>query len=168
MIIGGPGAGKSTLAVKLGTATGLPVFHADLLCGPRPGRKKQEQIKLLLDEVQQQETWIIDGLFSDFDMRIARADTVLFLDLARVRRFLNCLFRWYKGNAIAEDPTTTRNVYLKTLWQILAESREFNCAVRQAIVARQSEVKILQFRNRGATLVFLKSVVTPIAADHGN
>ncbi|MEL6615862.1 MAG: AAA family ATPase, partial [Bacteroidota bacterium] len=29
MIVGGPGAGKSTLARRLGEATGLPVIHID-------------------------------------------------------------------------------------------------------------------------------------------
>jgi adenylate kinase family enzyme len=34
MIVGQPGAGKSTLAAKLRNGTGLPIIHIDKLCCP--------------------------------------------------------------------------------------------------------------------------------------
>ncbi len=81
-IVGNGGAGKSTLAVKLGEEFKLPVCHIDKLYW-LPGwekRPKDEYLKLL-EEVVQQDRWIIDGNNkSTMPMRFKRADLIVFLD----------------------------------------------------------------------------------------
>ena len=83
MIVGGPGAGKSTFARRLGAITGLPVRHMDLIHW-RPGwveRPRPEKIAMAR-EVEAQERWIFEGGLSEtYPERAARADLVLFLDL---------------------------------------------------------------------------------------
>lgn len=93
-IIGSGGAGKSTLARELGLKTGLPVVHLDRLywqAGWVPTPKNvwlERQHELLA-----QERWIIDGNYgSTMDLRLAVADTVIFLDTPRLR----CLWRVFK------------------------------------------------------------------------
>ena len=82
MIFGGSGAGKSTLARKIGAITGLPVIHIDPMYF-RPGwvqRPKQETRALVL-ETTTREAWVFEGNHhSTFRQRIARADTVIYLD----------------------------------------------------------------------------------------
>lgn len=99
LIIGSGGAGKSTLAGKLGEAVGIPVTHLDKLywqSGWIEPDKAEWREKVLKPELEK-ETWIMDGNFGGtMEMRLAYADTVIFLDLPRsvcVRRIIK---RWLK------------------------------------------------------------------------
>ena len=83
MIVGGPGSGKSTLARALGAKTGLPVHHIDHIHWmpdwvERPAAEKAR----LCHEVHLRESWIFEGGHSaSWPERIARADTLIWLDL---------------------------------------------------------------------------------------
>lgn len=81
MIVGQPGAGKSTLAREIGERTGLPVVHVDLIHW-MPGwqeRPKPEKIAMAR-KVEAQERWVFEGgLSQTWDTRMARADTLIVL-----------------------------------------------------------------------------------------
>ena len=83
MIIGQPGSGKSTLARKMGEITHLPVVHIDLIHWKtgwveRTGAEKDA----LIAEVHARDQWIFEGgRSSTWDARLARADTLIWLDL---------------------------------------------------------------------------------------
>ncbi|MFA3918149.1 AAA family ATPase [Ruegeria hyattellae] len=83
MIVGQPGSGKSTLALHLGRATGLPVYHMDHLhwlpsWQPRP---RAEKIAMA-HQIEARPCWVFEGgLSATYDNRLARADTVIWLDL---------------------------------------------------------------------------------------
>lgn len=94
MLIGSGGAGKSTLARRLGENLHIEVIHLDTLMW-RPGWQfveKVEQIQIQRKLVQKDE-WIIDGNYSStFDIRLDRADTIIFLNYSRYL----CLYRALK------------------------------------------------------------------------
>ena len=95
IIIGCGGAGKSTLARKLGEKTGLPVIHLDQIFWS-PGNwkhlEKEEFDALLLRELEKP-TWILDGNFDrTMALRLEKCDTVLYLDY---NRFI-CIAQWLK------------------------------------------------------------------------
>jgi adenylate kinase family enzyme len=85
LIIGSPGAGKSTFARRLAASTALPVVHLDqhywLAGWTEPDADTwHETIKQLLAQPR----WIMDGDYGGtLDMRLRDADTVFFLDLPR-------------------------------------------------------------------------------------
>lgn len=82
MIIGCPGAGKSTFAKRLHDATGLPLYHLDMLWH-RPDRTNipKEEFDMRLSEIIQKDRWIIDGNYQrTLDMRLKECDTVFLLD----------------------------------------------------------------------------------------
>lgn len=82
LIIGPCGAGKSTLAAKLGKKLGLPVFHMDKLAW-KPGwvHSSQEELRAKLEEVYAAKRWLIDGNYGGtMAERLERADTVVYLD----------------------------------------------------------------------------------------
>jgi adenylate kinase family enzyme len=90
VVILGPGAsGKSTLAVRLGEITGLPVFELDKIFW-RPGliaTPPQEWIKTQRFIVEKS-TWIMDGDLGPYDaieVRLQAADTIIFLDFSLFR-----------------------------------------------------------------------------------
>jgi adenylate kinase family enzyme len=81
VVILGPGAsGKSTLAVRLGQITGLPVIELDqhfwrpgLAATPPAGWAARQR------ELARQETWIMDGDLGPYDVldvRLNAADTI--------------------------------------------------------------------------------------------
>lgn len=93
-IVGSGGAGKSTFAHQLEAILHLPVIHLDSLYW-QPGWVETPEDKWheLLQQIVQQDSWIIDGNYSGtFDMRFAVADTIIFLDFSR----LLCLYRAVK------------------------------------------------------------------------
>lgn len=82
IIIGCPGAGKSTFARKLRDATGLPLHYLDML-SHRPDRTKipREEFDRRLDEILATERWIVDGHYQrTLERRIDACDTIFFLD----------------------------------------------------------------------------------------
>ncbi|OBZ18853.1 AAA family ATPase [Bacillus sp. FJAT-27264] len=94
LIVGSAGAGKSTLSRKLGEVLGIPVVHLDKHYW-KPGwvaTEKQEWNQIVVGETRK-EQWIMDGNYSGtLDLRIERADTVIFLDMPRWL----CLYRIFK------------------------------------------------------------------------
>lgn len=82
LIIGPCGSGKSTLARELAPRLGLPLVHMDQL-GWQPGWIETEKAELhgrLADAVAH-DTWLIEGNYgSTLAPRLARADTVIYLD----------------------------------------------------------------------------------------
>ena len=98
MIIGAGGAGKSTLARRVGERTGLPVVHLDA-CYWRagwvetPADEWRERVRALAAE----DAWVMDGNYGgSMDLRLARADTVVFLDLPRLTMVARILGRWLR------------------------------------------------------------------------
>lgn len=83
LIIGSPGAGKSTLARELALRTGLPVHNLDRLYW-RPGWVEPEK-QAWADEVARlisAPRWIIEGNYGGtLPLRLSRADTVIDVDL---------------------------------------------------------------------------------------
>jgi adenylate kinase family enzyme len=82
LIIGPCGSGKSTLARELAPRMSLPLVHMDHL-GWQAGWVETEKAELharLADAVAQEE-WLIEGNYgSTLAPRLARADTVIYLD----------------------------------------------------------------------------------------
>ncbi len=82
LIVGNAGAGKSTLAAKLGSILTLPVIHLDQHFW-QPGWVETQQAawRVKVGELVSGERWIIDGNYDrTLDIRLPRADTVIYLD----------------------------------------------------------------------------------------
>ncbi|WP_310532048.1 AAA family ATPase [Novosphingobium sp.] len=94
LIIGSPGAGKSTLSRALATRTGLPLYHMDRLHW-LPGWIERDRDEAFgeVRKVLAQDRWIIDGNYgSTLPERVKRADTVVWLDYPTAQ----CLWRVFR------------------------------------------------------------------------
>jgi nicotinamide riboside kinase len=132
MIVGPGASGKSTLAVRLGEITGLPVIELDRLFW-RPGltATPRDQWAAIQGELAAQESWIMDGDLGPhdvIDVRLRAADTVVFLDFSPVR----CACRAIRRSRERAD----------FWWWLLAYRRRSRPLLRQAIAAHAGDAAI--------------------------
>lgn len=91
LVIGSGGAGKSTLAARLAERLGLPLIGLDAAYW-KPGWIATRELEWAerVHELAARDAWVMDGNYgATMDVRLARCDAVVFLDLPR----LVCLWR---------------------------------------------------------------------------
>ena len=78
---GNAGAGKSTVAARIGAALDLPVFGLDAIVWQPGWRKTPDPIKhARIRDLVSDDAWVIDGVSS---IALDAADTIIFLDVPR-------------------------------------------------------------------------------------
>lgn len=105
LVIGSSGAGKSTYAVALGRLLKLPVIHLDKEFW-QPGwvEMSREEWREKASELVKKDSWVMDGTYDNsLDIRLPRADTVIFLDYPR----RICL--WHAAKRIAANHGQVRS-----------------------------------------------------------
>lgn len=82
LVLGCPGSGKSTFALRLREITGLPLIHLDRIWWrANKTHITREEFDARLREVMDNDRWIIEGDYSrTYEPRISACDTVIFLD----------------------------------------------------------------------------------------
>lgn len=92
VIIGSPGAGKSTFAQRLSYILDIEVIHLDRYFW-QPGWKefsRRDRITIEQELINTKDQWIIEGSYlSSSDNRLRAADTIIFLDTP----YFLCLWR---------------------------------------------------------------------------
>ncbi|HTT59738.1 MAG TPA: hypothetical protein VMF33_06785 [Acidimicrobiales bacterium] len=127
-VVGSPGAGKTSFAELLATVTGLPLIHLDEEFW-RPGwiETPREEWIVRQSALVAAERWIIEGNYSaTFDVRFARADTVIVL--AAPRRV--CLYRvlrreivnWGRETQAPGCPERFDVEFMKLVWKFPRDS----------------------------------------------
>ena len=98
MIIGCGGAGKSTLARTIGTILEVPPVHLDqAFWQPNWVERDKQEWKQIVTQLADQDQWILDGNYGGtMDIRLQRADTVVFLDRSRWLCVYRVLLRWWQ------------------------------------------------------------------------
>jgi len=105
LVIGSPGAGKSTLASRIAGHLGLPLIHLDREYF-RPGwtmpsrSEWRERVRALAAGP----AWVMDGNYaSTFDIRVPRATAVIWLDLSRWNCLAGVVRRVMKNHGLARS-----------------------------------------------------------------
>lgn len=82
LIIGSPGAGKSTFARKLRDATGIPLYYLDMIWHRADQTNvTRGEFDRHLEELLKKDRWIIDGNYQrTLKPRLRECDTVFLLD----------------------------------------------------------------------------------------
>lgn len=132
MIVGQPGAGKSTLAREIGAIAHLPVHHIDHIHW-QPGwvERSGAEKDALCAEVHAQDAWVFEGgRSSTWSERLARADTLIWLDVAfplRLWRIVRRTLRYYGRNRPdlpAGCPERFSAEFLGYVWRTRRTARE--------------------------------------------
>jgi hypothetical protein len=148
VIVGPGGAGKSTLAARLGDITGLPVIELDkLFWQPGPVPTPHDRWAAIQRGLVKQKAWIMDGDLGPYDaigVRLRAADTVIFLDFSLVR----CLWR-----------ATRRSRESADFWRwLLAYRRRSRPLVLRAIAAHAPGAGLHVLANPRAVRRFVAGV----------
>lgn len=172
LVIGSGGAGKTTLALEVGEITGLPVVHLDKLhWGPDWTMPDARVWRRRLEEAMSGDGWILDGNYSgSLDMRLARADTVLFIDFPpylcvwrAIRRYIQ-----YRG-ATRPDmaPGCEERLTLSFLYWIWTFRSRRVAAIAQMIDEHASAADVVVFRSQGQVDSYMATLRADVAAKPG-
>lgn len=149
VILGPGGAGKSTLARRLGERTGLPVVHLDRHYW-HPGwvETPVDEWRLVQRRLLAGDAWIADGNYSrTLDERLPRADTVILLDFPLWRAVPRVVRRtlrdWGKDVQASGCPERLDRQFL---WWVATYRRRSRPRVLAAIAeyGRHAEVRVIR------------------------
>lgn len=163
LILGCCGAGKSTLARKITTHLNIPIIHLDQeYWKPNWEETNKEDWNKKVENLITRESWIMDGNYGGtLDIRILRADTIIYLD----RSTFTCMnrvlkrIRKYKGTT---RPDMTEGCPERYDWDFLHYVLSFNIArapkLKRKIKALQNEKKIYILKSEKQITSFLASL----------
>lgn len=159
-MIGSGGAGKSTLAARLGERLGLPVVHLDARYW-RPGwaPTPEPEWRATVARLAAADAWVVDGNYGGtLDLRLARCDAVVFLDLPRwlcVARVLRRALR-YAGRT---RPDMAPGCPERLTWEFVRWVWDYPRTRRPDILRRLAELapgtRVTVLRSRAAVARFL-------------
>jgi adenylate kinase family enzyme len=162
LVIGSPGAGKSTLAARLSEQLGLPLIHLDREHWSRGWvSMSKDQWPGRVAELAARPSWIIDGNYANtLDLRMSRATAVIWLDLPRwlcMARILKRIIT-YRGRVrpdMAEGCPERFNLeFLRYTWNFSRHSRPRNEALikgmrdDQTLIVLRTPREVADFLNQ--------------------
>jgi adenylate kinase family enzyme len=166
--VGSIGAGKTTLAKAVGQTLGREVVHLDdLWWEPGSYQRTPEAVKsrtmeaerwlALNRELADGETWIIDGSLHLLAVRLARADTVIFVDLPRRICMPRVVKRWclpLTGRTRPRGSARWLLVLLRWVWKY-PQKRIW---ILQKLADHAPTATIVHLRSRREVRAFLQQV----------
>ena len=163
MVIGCCGSGKSTFSKALHEKLQLPLIHLDQhYWKPNWIETEPETWITIVKELAQKEQWIIDGNYGGtMDVRLSRADTIIYLDISTTKALYRILIRTFihYGKTRRDMPA---NCPERFSWQFIHYVANFNRTRRDKIfqklkaLPKKKNIQILK-SNKDIDL-FLSSV----------
>ncbi|TCZ71832.1 DNA topology modulation protein [Paenibacillus albiflavus] len=160
LVIGSGGSGKSTLSQKLSKILNLPVIHLDTyFWNPNWIPKPNDEWDMLVEQFTNKDQWIIDGNYSrTMDIRIKKADLIIFLDMPR----LLCIYRIIKRRIMyhkktrpdmnKECPEKIDWEFVKWVWNYRKRSR-MNTIKKLEQIRENQQVIIIKTRKQVDQLI---------------
>ncbi len=163
VIIGSPGAGKTTLAIELSKILNIKVFHLDRLFWTRGWKRKSRDARIdVLYKIVQEKQWIIEGTYiSSSEPRFEEADTIVFLDMHPSLCFSRVIKRHRKnrGKPRRDLPMdSTDKLTPSRMWKVLTFALADQRRLRQTLNKYESG-RIIRLRSRKKVDEFLKEQI---------
>lgn len=155
MILGAAGAGKSTLARRLGAANGLPVYPLDQVFWTSGWVRRPEDEKLrMVAKLESRSEWIIEGgIAESYPNRLARAQVVIWLDLPVSTRLIRLIGRLWRHRAHprsdlpegCDEPLSWQRV--EFLYQVWKERQLVRAEIIRALEKASVTAKLCHLRS---------------------
>lgn len=168
LVIGSPGSGKSTLSQKLAPFLSLPYIPMDRAFFWKPGWKIRErnEIRALISTAVADANWLMDGTGANsLDLRLPRADLIVWLERPRFLCFARVLKRWwqFRGQSRPDMPEDTPErldaEFLRYVWNF---ERDVVPVIRRKIAECGPNVPILTLRSDAAIETLLARLETSV------
>ncbi len=158
IVIGCPGSGKTTFAIKLNKLTELPLFHLDAIWHkPDKTHIPREEFDKRASEIFATSEWIIDGNYSrTIETRIQHCDTVFLFDLPTEICIQGATERIGKGRY--DLPWLETEVDHEFMQFIKDFPRTTLPKIYELIEKYKSEKQIIIFKSREETDDYLKGI----------
>ena len=163
LIIGSGGAGKSTLATRLGKILHLPVIHLDRLHW-LPGwvEPPKDEWKRKVEAITKTESWIIDGNYGGtMQIRLAACDTVIYLDFPRALctwRVIKRRLKYLKGTRpdMGEGcPEKLDTEFLSWVWNFPNSTKP---SIEERLSRLPADKRLIRLKSPAAVTSFLREV----------
>lgn len=163
LVIGCSGGGKSTLARALGAKLGLPVTHLDVLWW-QPGwtESSYDEFRPKVAAAVAEERWVIDGNFSrTFDLRLPRADTVIWVDQPRRiclwRAFRRTLTQFGRNRADLAPgcPEKFDPAFYRFIWNF---KRTHDAMMEEALARDAAHAQVFRLRSDAEIMAFMSGL----------
>jgi adenylate kinase family enzyme len=163
MVIGSGGAGKSVFSLELARRTGLPVIHLDReYWQPNWQHMPEPEWEAKVAEMVTGERWIIDGNYGGtMHLRLAGADTVVFLDIPRLVCEWAVFTRWLryrKGSRPDMAPGLHDKLHLAFVRWIWGYPNTRRPGILRQLSELPPTTRVVRLRSRRAMREFLDSV----------
>jgi adenylate kinase family enzyme len=160
-VVGSGGAGKSTFARALSRVTDIPVIHLDEnYWSPGWVETPRDQWAEIQGGLVAQERWIIDGHYANtFDLRFARADTIIVLALARrvciYRVLKRVVLNWHRDTQAPGCPEHFDLTFLRWLWNFPQGGRS---ALAAALGRHEDHLEVVQLTSSASARRYLAAL----------
>ena len=163
MVIGSGGAGKSVFSVDLAARIGLPVIHLDReYWGPGWQPMAEDAWEARIRELVAPDRWILDGNFGGtIPIRLAAADTVVFLDLPRLVCLWSVVRRrvTHRGRSRPDmTPGNAEKLDLRFLLWIWGYPKTRRPGILAQLAALPPTTRVTRLRSRREMAAFLEAV----------
>lgn len=162
IIIGSGGAGKSTLARRLGEILNIPVFHLDKLYW-KPNWQEPDKIawQSEVSKLLKKDAWIMDGNFGGtLEMRLNACDTAIFLDFSPfvcLYRILKRRLKYRNTNRPDMAQGCNEKIDLEFLGWILSYRKRKKPKVLELLTKFQTEKNIIILKTAKDVETFLEN-----------
>ena len=165
VILGNSGTGKSTLARELSGLLNIPVYHTDKIYHTTQWPDNEsEKIKIWEDKLKKplsESSWIFDGGNRRMlDLKLSRADTVIFLDYNRLISFQHLLKRrfMYRNTKRPDMPDDWQEKIDLKFWKLVWNfNKKYRPGIIEAIDRHRGELDVYVFKSQRQTKAFVNS-----------
>lgn len=158
IVIGCPGAGKSTFSQNLSSILKIPVYHLDLLWHKEDKTTiSRDDFDVILGEILSKTNYIVDGNYQrTLEMRLKASDTVFLLDYTTAICLSGANER--VGKERTDLPWIEEKVSEDFKQKILAFSNDNLPKIYDLLSKYRDEKNIIVFKNREEANDYLKEL----------